>query len=508
MTGCVTCCLKHARIAGDRVLRVARLYTPERGYYLSQIYPVALGIVTTPFLLRILDESGYAVVAFGNVLFIWLSLLDIGFSGALSRWLMLPREGQVSTRATVSAVFTLSLWIGIPVFAGLALSSDWISLHWFALSHADHHEFSLALTMMAMMLLARWAGTVPRAVLYGQQRLAFLAWSTYLFSTVRQLLCLPLLYWWQGGLVLFFLMQLIVTFVESIVLFWPNRSLLRVPRTHSLRDGIKALWPLSSMAFALGSTSLLWIAISQTDRLMLSTMISLHDYGVYSVAMTVAGGIPALMGPMILALLPKLVAQIESASSEFATVQAYRRVVLRLVPLGLLTGFGLAAMAEPLLVVWTGDPELAAAAAPILAVYALGNGMQVISGLPYFLQYAKGDLRLHLVGNLAFALLFLLGMLVMVPGYGAWGAGLTWLMLHILYVSVWVSVVHRRLVPSYWRAFLLADVMPMLLLAAGVGVGLFYLQNVINGWLYLMLSFMTVLGAAGAAFAASRIHKP
>jgi O-antigen/teichoic acid export membrane protein len=493
---------------GDGVLRAARrLYTPERGYYLSQIYPIALGIVATPFLLRILDESGYAVVAFGNVLFVWLSLLDIGFSGALSRWLMLPRDGQASARATVSAVFTLSLWVGIPIFGGLALCSDWIAAHWFALNQADHHDLELALTMMAIMLLARWAGTVPRAVLYGQQRLAFLAWSTCLFSTLRQILCIPLLYWWQGGLVLFFLIQLIITFVESLVLSWPNRSLLRVVLTNSLGDYIEALRPLGSMAFALGGTSLLWIAMSQTDRLVLSTMIGLHDYGVYSVAMVVAGGISALIGPMALALLPKLVDQVQSADSESATVLAYRRVVSRLVPLGLLSGFGVAAIAEPLIVAWTGDRGLAAAAAPILALYALGNGIQVISGLPYFLQYAKGDLRLHLIGNLGFALLFLLGLLVMVPRYGAWGAGFSWLVLQVLYAAVWVSFVHRRLVPSYWLSFLWADVLPMLLLAVGVGVGLLYLQAVIDDWLYLLISFMTVLGVAGAALTAGRSSK-
>lgn len=492
---------------GDGVLRAARLYTPERGYYLSQIYPIALGIVATPFLLRILDESGYAVVAFGNVLFVWLSLLDMGFSGALSRWLMLSRDGQASTRATVSAVFTLSLWVGIPIFGGLALCSGWISSHWFTLNQTDQHELELALTMMAMMLLARWAGTVPRAVLYGQQRLAFLARSTYLFSTLRQILCIPLLYWWQEGLVLFFLIQLIVTIGESLVLCWPSRSLLRLALTNSLGDYIEALRPLGSMAFALGGTSLLWIAISQTDRLMLSAMIGLHDYGVYSVAMVVAGGISALIGPMTLALLPKLVAQVQSAGSEAATVLAYRRVVCRLVPLGLLGGFGVAAMAEPLIAAWTGDRGLAAAAAPILALYALGNGIQVISGLPYFLQYAKGDLRLHLMGNLGFALLFLLGMLVMVPRYGALGAGLSWLVLQILYVAVWVSFVHRRLVPSYWLAFLWADVLPMLVLAVAVGGGLLYLQTVIDGWLYLLISFITAFGTASAALAAGWIRK-
>lgn len=497
---------------GDWLLRASRsLFTPERGYYLSQIYPIALGIIATPFLLRILGESGYAVVAFGNVLFSWVTLLDIGFSASLSRWLMLqadnPVRSSAHTRTTVGAVFTLSLLVGLVAFGGLAACSEWIASHWFNISDAGHQEIELGLMIMALMLLGRWIGTVPRAVLYGQRQLILLSWNSFLFSSLRQIVCISLLYWWQGGLILFFQIQLIISVAELFFLFWPNRGILRPWLANSLRDNINALRPLGGMAFALAGTSLIWILMSQTDRLVLSSMISLHDYGVYSVAMVVAGGIPALIGPMTLAVLPRLVAEIQSAGNERDTILAYRRVVSRMLPVGLALGFGIAAVAEPLIGLWTGDLELAAAAAPILAIYALGNGIQVVSGLPYFLQYAKGDLRLHLMGNIGFALLFLLGMLVMVPGYGALGAGLCWMLLQILYSTVWVSYVHWRLLPSYWLFFLWADVLPSLLLAMLVGAVVLYLHSMIDGWLYLVVSFAVVSCAAIAGLSNRLIVK-
>jgi len=482
---------------GDGLLRAARsVLTPERGYYLSQIYPIALSIIATPFFLRFLGESGYAVITFGNVLLNWATLLELGFSAALSRWLMLQVDNSTrhsaDTRSTVSAVFVLSMVVGVLIFGGLAASSGWIASHWLNISDADPRDVEPALMAMALMLFGRWAGTVPRAVLYGQRRLVFLAWHSYLFSSLRQIGWIPLLYWWQGGLVQFFLFQVIVSVVEMLVLIWPNQAVLRPAGVRTLRDSVNALRPLAGMAFSLAGTSLLWLLVSQTDRLVLSSMISLHDYGVYSVAMVVAGGIPSLIGPLTLVLLPRLVAEVQASVNERETVLAYRRIVVRMIPLGLSLGFGMAAVAQPLIGMWTGDRMLAAAAAPILAIYALGNGIQVVSGLPYFLQYAKGDLRLHLIGNVGFALLFLLGMLVMVPVYGAVGAGLCWLLLQIFYSTIWVSFVHRRLVPSYWRVFLWGDVLPSLLLAMALGSAVMYLQTMMDGWSYLVVSFAMV----------------
>lgn len=492
----VTCCSMPARTVGSWHTRVARVLTPERAYYFAQIYPIALGIVAMPFLFRILGANGYAVVAFSNVLFGWASLMDIGFSAALSRWLMLQSDRSdprpTAVQAAVAATFAMSALIGVLVFGGLAACSGWLVSSWLKVSTDDLQDIRLALATLMLVLLARWIGTVPRAVLYGQRRLVFLTWQTILFSSLRQIACLPLLYWWQGGLIHFFLIQLVISLAETLLLYWPNRAILVPGRGISLQDHVNALRPLRGMAFALAGTSLLWLLMSQTDRLVLSSMLSLHDYGVYSVAMTVAGAIPALIVPMTTALLPRLVAEIQSARSERATVLAYRRVVSRLLPLGMVLGVGIAALAEPLIHVWTGNAELAAAAAPILAAYALGNGIQVVSGLPYFLQYARGDLRLHLIGNMGFVVLFLVGMVFAVPAYGAIGAGLCWMVLHAVYSIGWVSFVHRRLIPSYWLAFLWADVLPSLALSGAAVLVVLYMQTLLAGWPYLIVSFIVM----------------
>ena len=45
--------------------------------------------------------------------------------------------------------------------------------------------------------------------------------------------------------------------------------------------------------------------------------------------------------------------------------------------------------------IWSGSPEVAQAAAPVLFWYGLANAVVGILVLPFMLQFARGQLRLH-----------------------------------------------------------------------------------------------------------------
>jgi len=111
-------------------------------------------------------------------------------------------------------------------------------------------------------------------------------------------------------------------------------------------------------------------------------------------------------------------------------------------------GIILAALAKPVLYVWTGDTVLAEKAAPILQLYALGNAILTLGAFPYYLQYAKGNLRLHFIGNLITAILLIPVIIWAAKNYGAIGAGWAWLLMQFFYLLLWVSYVHKIIEPN------------------------------------------------------------
>jgi O-antigen/teichoic acid export membrane protein len=126
-------------------------------------------------------------------------------------------------------------------------------------------------------------------------------------------------------------------------------------------------------------------------------------------------------------------------------------------------------LAEPLLWAWTGDRFLARQAAPILLLYSFGNGLLVLAAFPYYLQYAKGDLRLHFIGHAAFVVLLLPASVWGAYHYGGVGAGYVWLCMTSLLFGGWLPFVHRRFVPGLNRKWYGQDVLPTVAAAAIAG---------------------------------------
>jgi O-antigen/teichoic acid export membrane protein len=121
-------------------------------------------------------------------------------------------------------------------------------------------------------------------------------------------------------------------------------------------------------------------------------------------------------------------------------------------------GFVLAMLAEPVIYVWTGDENVVNKVAPIVRLYALGNICLAFASFPYYLQYALGDLKLHLIGNLVFAIILVPAVVIATSTYGAEGAGWVWFISNLLFFVFWTSLVHRRFQPALNFEWLRIDI--------------------------------------------------
>lgn len=129
-----------------------------------------------------------------------------------------------------------------------------------------------------------------------------------------------------------------------------------------------------------------------------------------------------------------------------------------------------------LLYAWTGGAQLQENTALILKLYALGNGFLAIGAFPYYMQYARGNLRYHLKGNVIMIITILPATYFAANKYGAVGAGYVWLLTNLLFVMFWVAYVHRKLIPGIHVDWLIGDVLKVL----APGVVIATLISVIN----------------------------
>jgi O-antigen/teichoic acid export membrane protein len=118
----------------------------------------------------------------------------------------------------------------------------------------------------------------------------------------------------------------------------------------------------------------------------------------------------------------------------------------------------IAAHPEWVIYAWTGRAELATHLAPVLSLYAAGAAIASFLFVPFLLQYAQGQVRLHVIGNLAFGAVWIPAAVWAAVVHGALGAGVVWLCGNLLYLLLWTPIVHARLLSPEERRGLDAGV--------------------------------------------------
>jgi O-antigen/teichoic acid export membrane protein len=210
-------------------------------------------------------------------------------------------------------------------------------------------------------------------------------------------------------------------------------------------------------SLSIAFTSSVWVFVTQTDKLVLSKVLPLAEYAHFTLAVLVASGVSVISGPISGALLPRLT-KLAAEQDDSNLVGLYRKATQLVCAIAVPAALVLAFFPYQVLWAWTGDPEIAHAAAPVLRLYALGNGVLALGAFPYYLQFAKGDLKLHLIGNGLFVFLLIPSVLAAASRYGMVGAGYSWLVANVIYFLFWVPLVHKRLAPGLHAKWLLHDV--------------------------------------------------
>jgi len=221
-------------------------------------------------------------------------------------------------------------------------------------------------------------------------------------------------------------------------------------------------------SLSIAFTSSVWVLVTQTDKLVLSKLLPLAEYGYFTLAVLVAGGVMTVSAPISNAILPRMT-RLQAVGDESGLLRVYRSstqlVAVIVMPVALMLAF----FSEQVLWAWTGDALLVSKAAPVLTLYAIGFGILALGAFPYYLQFAKGDLKLHLLGNFLFVLLLIPALIWATLHFGMIGAGWAWLVANLAYFLLWVPLVHIRFAQGLHWSWLFGDViaicMPVIICA-------------------------------------------
>ena len=429
--------------------------------YAGQLYATLIGILLVPLFVRYMGIEAYGLVGFFTMLQGWFMLLDMGLTPTLSREAARFNGGAISAldlRRLVRAFEGIFLVVGVVGALLLIAAAGLIADHWLKVQQLDLVEVQRAVMLMAVIVALRWVGGLYRGAVTGFERIVWLSGYNIVIATLRFVLVVPFLIYVGATPTHFFGYQLVVAVIELAVIVAKTYRLLPAV---SVPGWIRWEWrPLRGvMRFALSAalTSVIWVLVTQTDKLVLSGLLPLSDYALFTLAVLVASGIALLSSPITGAILPRLT-KLSAQGDEAGVIRLYRDATQLVAVIAVPVVLVLAFFPLQVLNAWTGQPEVAARAAPVLTLYAVGNGILALAAFPYYLQVARGNLNLHLVGNLIFVLLFVPLLLLAVTRYGMIGAGYAWILANLLPFLAWLPVVHHHFLKGLHLRWLTQDI--------------------------------------------------
>lgn len=434
--------------------------------YLGQFYSIIIVILVTPFYLKYLGAEAYGLIGFFALIQAWMNLLDMGLSPTLARQVAIAR-GQTNGfdifKRLLKSFELIFLVLGLTVILIIFFTSNWIALNWINVGNLKTETVVRCIDVMGVLIGLRWLTGLYRSGMIGLEEQVWLNLANIVFMSLKFIGSLLLLAFISQNIIDFFIYQLAISLLEVLVFI--VRFYRRLPFTESSQNLVMFDWQVVKnilpFSLSIAYTAGIWILVTQTDKMVLSGILSLVEFGYFSLVALIAGGITSLSGPITNAILPRMTMLFAEGKKE-EMLLIYRQSSQLITLISFSVAIMISFFSEILLFAWTGDKKIAVWGAEILFWFSLGNGLLAIGGFQYMLQNVYGQLRLHVIGSTISVVIQLPVIFFAASYYGAVGAGFAWFCIRLIWFLFWTPVVHNKFAPGFHWKWMFKDILPIL----------------------------------------------
>ena len=476
--------------------------------YIGTFCQALLGFVFVPFYIKYLGIENYGLIGFSVSLSALFRLADLGLSATLNREFArcsaMPESAQRmrSLLKTLQTVYwAISLLFGVVI----VLCAPLIAGYWINAGSLDVAKVQSAVMLMGLTIALQGPMSLYLGGIFGLQRHVLGNVINIVFAALRfggVVLALALL---SPTLTMFFAFQLGVTFIGAIgtgIILWNFLPRTGIPSCFDMFH-LKSVW---RFAAGMSINSVLWVILSQLDKIILIKVLPLKMFGYYALACTAAAAVTYLGGPLFNTFLPRYT-QLYAVGDHELLRTTYRRSCRLNAIIMIPTVVLLALFSREALLIWTGNPDIAGHASLLLSFLVIGNGLNQLALMPFALQVAAGWVKLGVYTNLAAVIIYAPALVVITRFYGALGATVVWTGLGCFFVFIYVNVLHSRILEGEARYWYAGALLP-LVSAVGLGLAGRYLMPEVTGiWLVASVGMIWSVVIVTAVLASSDLRK-
>ncbi len=461
--------------------------------FAGSFWQALMALLFIPLYIKFLGIEAYGLIGIFITLQALFLLLDMGLGATVNREMArlsaLPgkaREMRDLVRSMEFVYWFIAAGIGLAV----TILSPYIARYWIRPDQLSPEAVQQAMLIMGLAIAVQWPVSFYSGGLMGLQRQVLLNAVNSTIATFRWCGAVLILWLVSPTIYAFFVWQIIVSVFHVLtmwVFLW--RSLPKSLNKPSFRG--RLLLGVWRFAVGMSGISILGTLLTQTDKIILSKMLPLEMFGYYTLAWMVASTLYRLIGPLFIAVYPRLT-QLVSLRDEDNLKQLYHKACQLMSVLILPVTAIVAFFAYEILLLWTQSPTTAENAHVLVGILIAGTALNGLMNMPYALQLAHGWTRLAFYVNL-FAVIGLVPMTILMAWhYGAVGAAIVWFVLNTVYVFVAIQFMHRRLLVSEKRSWYIKDIgFPLVVAFATAGAGRLLINDAMSQT--MMVSLLVVI---------------
>ncbi|NWJ96743.1 MAG: oligosaccharide flippase family protein [Chloroflexi bacterium] len=416
---------------------------------IGRIWIALMSLAFVPIYIKLLGVESYGLIGFYASLQTIFALLDLGLGATMYKEVssLLVQEGKAQQLRNLVKTVELIYW-GLAAFIALliAVGSPLIAHYWITGKSLEEATVQQALILMGLVIASQFVFNFYSGGILGLQRQVLFNAISIVMATLRGVGVIGVLWLISPTIQLFFAWQLLISVVQTVLCGWILWQSL--PHTSErTRFQMKLLAGIKGFALSMAGNAFLSLLLTQADKILLSKMLTLENFGYYSLATVVSSGLYIIVSPINVAVFPQFV-QLVSKGEDAAFKYLYHRSCQLLSVTVLPVATILALFAPEILGIWLGNPVTVKNTSLLVSLLVTGTAIYCLMSVPYYAMLAHNWTSLALYQSLVAVIVIIPALFWATSQYGALGAASIWIMLNLFFLVSVNHLMYKRILQT------------------------------------------------------------
>jgi O-antigen/teichoic acid export membrane protein len=425
--------------------------------FAGTIWPAFLGLIFVPFYINYIGIEAYGLIGVFNSIMAFIVLLDFGLSPTINRELarLSVNDAHGQEMRDIKSTLERINWVSAVLVALIFLgASPLLARYWIQPKDLSIETITQAFLIMSITVAIQFTVNFYVGGLMGLQKQLLLGVINIICGTLRSVGAFLILVFYSPTIKAFLIWQALAFCLQALLMAITLKfSLPETDKKGTFQKGL--LRKIGRFAAGMTGITVVGLILTQTDKVILSKMLSLEAFGYYTLAVTISTmAINMVINSISQAVYPqfsKFVAAGDTAGLSHFYHYSCQIASVFLFPIMIV----LALYSREVLAIWTSNPTIVENTHLLLSLVAIGTGLNGLMWLSYFLQLAHGWTRLIFYVNVGAIVILIPSMIYGIYHYGAIGGAVGWMALNASYLLIRAQLMHRKILKGeLWRWYL------------------------------------------------------